>query len=178
MFHVEHLGGIYLRTNIFKKLIDIFFAFLIAYILLFVLCEYLTPDLGEVKISVTTNKEKNELQKITLSASKAYNNFYFLLYEDSNEPNWIYTTSKMTSKPKKNFMTEYLPSSHTRYVYFEGNKNKNLFTVDIKPKYSIGHMSSKDHVFHLVYIVPYKLLFFPQFYYAKHFTFFVDPIMS
>lgn len=167
-----------MEKNLIKKLVNIIFTFIVAYTLLFVLCEYLTPDLGEVKINISINKENNELQKISISNTKSYNNFNFLLYEDSATPNWIYTTPKISSKPKNLFINEYLPSPHTRYVYFEGNKNKNLFTVDIKPKYSIGHMSSKDHIFHLLYIVPYKLLFFPRFYYVKHFTFFVDPIMS
>ena len=99
-----------------------------------------------------------------------------MIYEEGDSENWLYFSSQATTMDST-ILKQFLPSTKNNYILLEGTKAKSDFSFTLTSKYPVTYMSTKEHIFHLEYIVPFKLFLFPTFYYTKQYTFFVDPLI-
>ncbi|MEG0905050.1 MAG: hypothetical protein RSF87_02400 [Cellulosilyticaceae bacterium] len=166
-----------MKNNIFNKLLTLILIYITLYIGLFLSLHFITPDLGTVDVTVTSNEINPELQEINISTNQVKNKYYILIYEEAEQDTWLYFNTKNYIKSSDFLVSEFIPNLKNKYILLEGDPLKSNFSFSIKSKYPLSYMANKDSKFHLFYIVSYDLFLFPTFYYSKHFVFFVDPII-
>lgn len=166
-----------MKKKIISRTILVVILFCISYVGLFIVLHLITPDLGTVTIGVNPNDDNPEMLYVTLSIDKSFNQYYFLIYENNPNDNWIYFSPSIYIEDNALITKEFLPDDKNKYLLLEGDQYKNSFTFSIKSKYPISYMSSQEHTFHVYAIVPFKLFPFPTFYFNKHYVFFIDPLL-
>lgn len=166
-----------MRKSVFNTLLNLTLLYIVCYVSLFIVFQFYIPDLGDITITVVPNDHTPEIQQINLSLNKMFDKYYLLIFEENTEDTWMYFYQKTHDKSSEFLLSQFIPNPKSKYVLLEGDNLKNTFSFKMKSKYPITYMSNKESKFHLYYIVPYKFFPFPTFYYSKHFTFFVDPIM-
>lgn len=166
-----------MENNIFIKGINIIYFILLIYSLLFIGLHFFYPNIDELTITLSPSPTRLESRVISIMNPKVLNSYYLLIYEDSADENWLYFNSSPAYSSHPNIIKSFLPESKTHYLLLEGNKHKSNFNFTITPKYPIGYMATKEHIFHVQYIVPFRVFPFPTFYYSKHYIFFVDPLI-
>lgn len=134
------------------------------------------PNLSNITVSSIPDP-KYGTQYVTLNIDKPEKLFYMLIYEESDDENWLYFAPKSYNDATELILNQFLPENKTQYILLEGNQNTANLNFSLKPKYNLTTLANKEHIFHVVYIVPRDFYIFPTFYYTKHSIFFVDPIL-
>jgi hypothetical protein len=146
------------------------------YCIIFIIYHFLIPQTGEVSIFIQPNINNPEIQKVTITPKKASSKYYLLVYEDYERNNWIYYMHQNYNKKREEIARTFLPADNMKYLLLEGDKKTNFFSFELKRKYHSNYISPHKSVFHLIYLVPYKLFLFPEFYYCIHRTFYIDSL--
>ncbi|OON94062.1 MAG: hypothetical protein ATN32_01600 [Candidatus Epulonipiscium fishelsonii] len=160
-----------------NRILNIAIFILISIFIYYLFIPNFIPSLGNVELEVIPTKLDSQLQIINITLTNPAEKYYLLLHEDDIDSNWIYITPTLSSREDDYIIKNFLNEEIEQYVFIEGDSSTLNYTFNIKSKYPISYIANKNYEFHLQYIVPYKFLFFPTFYYNKHFVFFVDPIM-
>lgn len=166
-----------MKNNFLNKLLTLILVYITVYIGLFLIFHFITPDIGTINVRVNPNQINPELQEIHISTNQIRSKYYILIYEDNAQDTWLYFNTKSFIKPSEFLLSEFAPHLKNKHIFLEGSPSKNDLNFSIKAKYPLSYMANKESKFHLFYIIPYKLFFFPTFYYSKHFIFFIDPII-
>ncbi|WP_069999915.1 hypothetical protein [Cellulosilyticum sp. I15G10I2] len=148
----------------------------IIYFLIFIIHHFFIPNIGELTIESLSDSKDPEIKEITVSCEKAPSKYYIFIYEEDEKNNWIYFVHQAYDKNRQAIADKFLPKKTMKYVLFEGNKKSSSFQFQIKPKYPISYIARKRSVFHAIYLVPYKIYPFPEFYYCKHSIFYIDAL--
>lgn len=146
------------------------------YCLLFVIQHFVTPSIGEVNIVVSPNSKISNLQDITVISKETPSKYYVLIYEENQKSDWIYHVHQTYEKERQIITDTFLPKDTMKYILIEGNKKKSSFTFQIQPKYPINYVARKQSCFHTIYIVPYKIYPFPEFYYCTHSILYIEAL--
>ena len=146
------------------------------YFFLSIMHHFFIPNIGEIHIETVSNSKDPEIKEITITCSKPSSKYYVFIYEEEEKNNWIYFVHQSYDKHRQAITDNFLPKESMKYVLFEGNKKILGFTFQIKPKYPINYIAKKKSSFHALYLVPYKIYPFPEFYYCKHTTFYIDAL--
>ncbi|MGL5329789.1 MAG: hypothetical protein ACRDD7_10995 [Peptostreptococcaceae bacterium] len=166
-----------MKNNWLIKGINILCIILLIYSTLFITLHFIYPDIGELSITLSPSPSRLESRIVSIHNPKVIDSYYLLIYEAGSEENWLYfNTSSHTTLPF-NILKMFAPENKSNYLLLEGNKQKNQFTFTITSKYPLTYMASKQHIFNVHYIVPFKIFPFPTFYLSKYYTFFVDPLI-
>lgn len=165
-----------MNLNYLNKYVNFIFLTILVYCLVFLGSHYITPNLGEIAISIDTNMSNPQFQNITISVEKSFSTYYILVYEPSSNAQWIYFSSSKYANDISTLIENFVDTTKNKYLVFQGNKSKHNFTFTIKSKYTSNYITNKDHLFHVYYIIPHPIFPFTSFYYSKHFYFFVNPM--
>lgn len=166
-----------MKNKFIDKLFTLILLYICMYIGLFITLNLFTPDIGTLNIQVNSNEHNPELKEFNISTNQINEKYFILIYEDSSHDNWLYFNSKIHNKDSDIIISKFIPNLKNNYILLEGDKFNNEFNFSIKSKFPLTHMANKEYKFHIFFIVPYKLFLFPSFYYSKHTTFFLDPII-
>ncbi|OON99890.1 MAG: hypothetical protein ATN35_10320 [Epulopiscium sp. Nele67-Bin004] len=154
----------------------IFILFVISLLTVYTFCvRFYLPIMPNVTIKISPVNYNAELQQISFSLDYPIDDYYFLVYEESLEQNWLYFNLETYNNLEISRL--FVPDYIEKYVLFEGDKTVSEFHFDIQSKYALSYMATKEYIFHLQLIVPYRFWFFPVFYYTTHYTFYVEPLI-
>jgi hypothetical protein len=151
-------------------------AIYLIYCLLFIVQHFIIPTIGEIDISVTANNKVLTNQDVTITPQKPPSRYYVLLYEENKKNDWIYFINQTYDKRRQTIADTFLPEDTMKYILFEGSKKNSSFTFQIQPKYPINYVVRKQSCFHVIYIIPYKIYPFPDFYYCSHSVIYIDTL--
>lgn len=165
-----------MKTTYFYKLTWIGLLMIIIYSCIYLSFHFYVPDLADITVT-TVPDVKYGVEHVTLTADKPDDLCYLLIYEEDEDENWIYYAPRSYNDSSQLIRNHFLPEDKSKYILLEGTSTKSSFAFSLKPKYNLTALANKEHVFHVIYIVPYKLTFFPTFYYTQHSVFFIDPIL-
>lgn len=146
------------------------------YCIIFIIYHFITPDINELFIAIKANNNNPDIQQVSITSKKPSNKYYLLIYEDSERNNWIYYMNQNYTKKREEIAYTFLPKETMKYIVLEGDKKTQTFSFDIKRKYQSNYISPHKSTFHVIYLVPYKLFLFPEFFYCKHLTFYIDSL--
>lgn len=148
----------------------------VIYCLIFMIYHFFIPNIGEANIKTTSNPKDPEVKEIIITCTKPPSKYYIFIYEEEEKNRWIYFVHQSYDKHRQAIADKFLPKKTMKYVLVEGNKKNSTFAFQIKPKYPINYIARKRSVFHAIYLVPYKIYPFPDFYYCKHSVFYIDAL--
>lgn len=146
------------------------------YVCLFLVFHVFPIKLGEIEVSIISNIKDPEVQEVTILSTKSHARYYFLVYEEVEKNNWIYFVHPAYDKYRQTISNRFLPNPTSKYVIWEGNYESGYCTFQMKSKYPFHYIANCTNIFHVIYIVPYRLYPFPTFYFSKHATFTINPI--
>lgn len=149
---------------------------ILIYAIIVVCFHFYVPELPHLTVNSVPDL-KYGTQYVTLTTDKPSKLFYLLIYEEEPDEHWIYYAPKSYNDSSELILDQFLPENVTKYILLEGDQTKNSFAFSLKPKYNLTQLANKDHIFHVIYIVPYDFHILPTFYYTKHSIFFIDPIL-
>ena len=165
------------HKSLYIKLIDGLTLLLVIYILFFISLHFITPNLDGLTITVVAAECRIESKIISITNTLPTKTYYLLIYEEDDPENWLYFSSPADNTNITELTKLFLPDSKANYVLLEGSKTKTTFPITITSKYPIQSSASQSSIFHVEYIVPFKIFPFPTFYYSKHYSFFVDHLI-
>lgn len=163
-----------MKKTIVEKIINLTILLIIIYFILFISYHLITPDIGYLDLKITSSTSSPGSQIVTMTTSKVLNHYYLLVYAHSSDEHWLYSAPPHHPSNGRFIKDMFLLDDKKKYILVEGNQYKNHFTFTLTPKYPVRYMSTKEHIFHVHYIVPYQVFPFPPFYYSKHYTFFLE----
>lgn len=166
-----------MQKNWFIKCVNGVGLFIIIYCIYFIALHFIYPDIGDISIEVNPVSSHLDSKVITITNPAVLDRYYLIIYQDNSEDDWLYFNSSNLTKPDSKVIKLFLPTTQSNYLFFEGSKSKPNLEFKLTSKYPMKYMSSKEHIFHVQYIVPFDFPPFPTFYYSKHYTFFVDPLI-
>lgn len=164
------------QKSLFYRITCLVLIMIVIYSGIFVSFHFYIPKLTDLRVTSIPDP-KYGTQYVTLNIDKPDHLFYILIYEESDDENWIYYASKSYNDSTELILSQFLPQDKTQYILLEGNQNTSNLNFSLRPKYNLSSLANKEHIFHLIYIVPKNFYIFPTFYYTKHSIFFVDPIL-
>ncbi len=164
-------------SQIIYNSVKILFVIYFVYCVIFMVQHIFIPDIGEVNIESKSSLKDPEIKEITLrSTHSSLSKYYIFIYEEDEKNNWIYFVHQYYDKQRQAIIDKFLPKNTMKYILIEGSKKNTSFTFQIKPKYPINYIARKKSTFHAIYVVPYKIPPFPEFYYCKHSVFYIDAL--
>jgi len=137
---------------------------------------FLIPTIGEIKITVSSNRKAPQLQDITIISLAPPPKYYVLLYEANQKSDWFYFVRQSYNVDCQKVASIFLPKVSMNYILLEGNKTNSTFTFQIQSKYPVNYVLRKQSCFNIIYIVPYKIYPFPEFYYCTTSTLHIDAL--
>ncbi|MGL4736410.1 MAG: hypothetical protein ACRCW2_03040 [Cellulosilyticaceae bacterium] len=164
------------QKSLFYRITLFALIFISIYSCIFIGFHFYIPILTNVT-ATSIPDPKYGTQYVTLNIDKPDNLFYVLIYEETDDENWIYYAQKSYNDSTELILSQFLPENKTQYMLLEGSKSTTNLSFSLKPKYNLSTLANKEHIFHVIYIVPKNFYIFPTFYYTKHSIFFVDPIL-
>ncbi|OON98300.1 MAG: hypothetical protein ATN36_00990 [Epulopiscium sp. Nele67-Bin005] len=142
-----------------------------------IIIRFFIPTFGEAHVQISSVNLSTEQREIGIIVDNPDEEYYILVYEDDPDNNWIYFTHLYFPPAHDKIVDNFLPDDIEKYMLFGGDELTSYFSFQLRPNQPLNYMVHENYIFHLQYIVPYKFLFFPTFYYSKHSIFFIDPVM-
>ncbi|MGL4799629.1 MAG: hypothetical protein ACRCWY_09595 [Cellulosilyticaceae bacterium] len=164
-----------MKQGFFIRFIHFITLSLVIYCIYFIILHFVSLNIGDLTIDVSAIPSQPESHTVSITTTKASPKYYLLIYEE-NEDNWLYFNS-FTGNADSSLTDLFLPNPEPTYLFFEGNKTQSSFHFKLTSKYPLNYMASQEHIFHVDYIVPFQVFPFPPFYYSKHYTFFINPLI-